>query len=325
MSQLRVAVTGANGFIGTHVTRQLATQGMHVIGIGRSARPAGSQCSDWFQLLDLVRQPEHLREALRGADAVVHLAGFAHGSRRPAHDPVRINVELTRAVFEAASAERVARFVNMSSIGAVVSRSAAVVDDSTPPGAVSRYGLSKRDAERYLQEATVGSGVSVVNLRPPAVYGPGMRGKSATLFRLIAHGVPLPIGGITNARSFLFVGNLAAAVSMVLTSAPGSGSFVIADSDPVSTPEFARRIGAALGRPARIITLPRAYIGFVNALARVAPFVRFPLDAESVEELRASLPVDASRFWRSVAGAPPWSLAEGLRLTAAGLVSGGPA
>jgi nucleoside-diphosphate-sugar epimerase len=95
-----------------------------------------------------------------------------------------------------------------------------------------------------------------------------------------------------NRRSFMFVGNLAAAVSMVLHSPRLAGSFVVSDSDPVSTPEFARRIGAALGRPARVFTFP--WIG---------------------AELRASLPLDSSRFWHAVGGAPPFTMAEGLRLT----------
>lgn len=323
MTQLRVAVTGAGGFIGAHVAREMAARGMHVIGIGRRQRPADGACDEWAQVDDYSRQTDRLREALRGADAVVHLAAFAHGRRRPAVDPVRTNVQLARAVFEAAVAEGVARFVNMSSIAAVVSRSSMVVNDSTPPGIASRYGLSKREAERYLAEAAPGSGVVVTSLRPPAVYGPGMRGKSATLFRLIARGVPLPIGGIANSRSFLYVGNLAAAVAMVLTSEPVSGSFAVSDSEPLSTPEFARRIGAALGRPARIVTLPRGYIAFVNRLARVAPAIRFPLDAAGVSELQASLSVDSTRFWQTVEGTPPFTMKDGLRLTAAALRAGG--
>jgi nucleoside-diphosphate-sugar epimerase len=296
MTPSRVVVTGATGFIGGHVTRHLAARGFDVRGFGRDLAGLGT--------------------AMQGADAVVHLAAYAHGARRPAIDPVRINLDLTRAVFEAAAAARVPRFINMSSIGVVVARSENTVDDSTLPGAVSLYGRSKRAAEDYLIRAGRGTSMAITSLRPPAVYGPGMRGKSAMLFRLIERNVPLPIGGIENSRSFLYVGNLAAAVAMALNSAPAPGSFVVSDSDPISTPEFARRIGAALGRPARIVTLPRLYVNFVNALARVAPFIRFPLDAESVDELRASLPVDSTLFWKTVGNTPPFSMADGLRLTA---------
>ena len=315
MRGLRVAVTGANGFIGTHLCRQLATDGAQVIGVGRSAAPRFSSCSEWFEVDDYAREPERLRRAFRGAQAVVHLAGFAHGSRRPSIDPVAVNVAITRSVFESAAAEGIGRFVNMSSIGAVVARSDAIVSDSTPPGEVSRYGLSKREAERYLAEAAPGAGVMVTNLRPPAVYGPDMRGKSATLFKLVARRIPLPIGGVTNRRSFLFVGNLTAAVSMVLASPGISGSFAVSDSDPISTPEFARRIAAAMGREPWIVSLPRGYVALVNGLARVAPFIRFPLDAESVADLHASLPVDSTRFWRTVNGNAPFSMEQGLLLT----------
>jgi nucleoside-diphosphate-sugar epimerase len=296
MTPSRVVVTGATGFIGGHVTLHLAAQGFDVRGFGRDLAGLG--------------------DAMQGADAVVHLAAYAHGPRLPAIDPVRINLDLTRMVFEAAAAARVPRFINMSSIGAVVARSENTVDDSTLPGPVSLYGRSKRAAEDYLARAGRGASMTITSLRPPAVYGPGMRGKSARLFRLVERGIPLPIGAIENSRSFLYVGNLAAAVAMALNSAPAPGSFAVSDSDPVSTPEFARRIGAALGRPARIVTLPRLYIDFVNALARVAPFVRFPLDAESVDDLRATLPVDSTLFWKTVGGTPPFSMADGLRLTA---------
>jgi nucleoside-diphosphate-sugar epimerase len=271
VSARRVAVTGATGFIGTHVTRHLASVGVDV-------RPMGRDRSMWPELL-------------RGAEAVVHLAGFAHGRRRPSVDPVAINVELTHSVFEAAAAARVQRFVNMSSIGALVARSKEIVNDSTPPGDVSIYGMSKRESERCLAGATAGP--RVVNLRPPAVYGPGMRGKSAMLFTLIERGIPLPIGGIHNRHSFMFVGNLAAAISMILDSPHMTGTFVVSDSPPISTGDFARRIGEALGRPARLFLFP--WVG---------------------KELRASLPIDSSRFWKTVGGEPPYSMADGLRITA---------
>jgi nucleoside-diphosphate-sugar epimerase len=296
MKPRRIVVTGATGFIGTHLTRYLESQGLEVRGFGR----------------DLSR----LDDAMQVADAVVHLAGYAHGPRRPSVDLVRINVDVARTVFEAASAAHVPRFVNMSSIGAVVSRSDDTVNDSTPPGPVSTYGRSKRAAEDYFARAGRGLSIAITNLRPPAVYGPGMRGKTASLFRLIQRGVPLPIGGIANSRSFMYVGNLAAAVAMVLNSAPVSGSYVVSDSEPVSTPEFAARIAHALGRPARIFSLPRPYVGFVSALARFAPFIRFPLDAESVNDLQASLPVDSRLFWRTVGAEPPFSMDDGLRATA---------
>ena len=292
---MKVAITGASGFIGAHLTRHLAERGMDVVPLGRDTL-------SW-------------KEGMRGANAVVHLAGFAHGGRRPAVDPVRINVDLARAAFEAAVAGGVPRLVNMSSIGAVVARSDVVVSDSTPFGEVSRYGLSKREAERYLDQAGR-SGLAIAHLRPPAVYGPEMRGKSAMLFKLIERGLPLPIGGIENSRSFLYVGNLVAAVAMLLNSPQVSGAFAVSDSEPISTPEFARHIGAALGRPLRIFTLPSLYVNLVNAVSRIAPFARFPLDADSIDDLHASLPVDSTRFWNAVGGRPPLSMEEGLRMTA---------
>jgi nucleoside-diphosphate-sugar epimerase len=303
---VRIAVTGASGFIGRHLVAKLGSEGMHVRSVLRS---------------------DDLREAFRGADAVVHLAAFAHGGRRPRVDPVSVNVALARSAFESAVAEGVPRFINMSSIGAVVARSDSVVSDSTPLGTVSPYGLSKREVERFLNDQVQihrfarDDKISVVHLRPPAVYGPGMRGKSSTLFKLIERGLPLPIGGIANSRSFLYVGNLVAAVSMLLNSPDVSGAYAVSDSDPISTPEFARRIGAALGKSARTFTLPRAYLNVVNTLGRVAPFVKFPLDAESLEDLGASLPVDSTRFWAAVGGRPPFTMGEGLRKTCGSLAS----
>jgi nucleoside-diphosphate-sugar epimerase len=237
---------------------------------------------------------EDLKEAMSGTQAVVHLAAYAHGGRRPSKDRLAENVRVTRAAFEAALATSVNCFVNMSSIAAVVSKSETTVSDSTPAGPLSPYGEAKRECERYLDDASRGTGVRVVHLRPPAVYGPRMRGKSAMLFKLIARGVPLPIGGIENRRSFMYVGNVAAAISLALTTPALSGAYVLSDEEPISIPEFARRIAAALGRRTRLVKLPAFLLG----------------------DLATSLPVDSTRFWNTAGMKPPFSMPDGLRITA---------
>src|ERR1051325_4186800 len=270
---LRVAVTGATGFIGGHTVARLESEGMTVTRVGLR---------------------DDIAEGVRGSSAVVHLAPSAHEASKPPARLLEENVRITQRAFEAAVATGATCFVNMSSIAAVVRASSAPVTDDTPSGALSPYGEAKRKSELWLDQAAQGTSVRVVHLRPPSVYGPRMRGKSKVLFRFIEVGVPLPLAGIENRRSFMYVGNVAQAISLALTTPALSGGYVRSDAEPISTSEFARRIAAAFGRRARLLRVPAFLRG------------RF---AES-------LPVDSSRFWDTTRTAPMFSMAEGIRITA---------
>jgi nucleoside-diphosphate-sugar epimerase len=249
---MRVLVTGASGFIGSHLCPALAAAG------------------------------HELRTSAEGCDAVVHLANIAHTSASPA-ELHRVNVEGTIAQAKVALSAGARRFVYLSSI------KAALPDDA--------YGRAKAIAEQALLQR---AGLEPLILRPPLVYGPRVKANFLALLRAIDRGWPLPVAGIANRRSFIYVGNLVDAIVRCLERAAVHKTYALSDGAPVSTPELCRAIGRALGRPARLFPFPRALLGL---LPRVSGLV----ESQVVDNTAIRTELD----WR-----PPFSMEQGLRDTA---------
>jgi nucleoside-diphosphate-sugar epimerase len=316
----RIAVTGASGFIGGHVCAVLVHRGYHVRALvrrpgwvtpGAEARVVGDLCDR--RLVQL---------ALEGVDAVIHLAGRAHilgdRSRAALEEFRRVNVEGTRACAEAAVAAGAISFVLASSVGAVAASNAGRLDERAAPRPNTAYGQSKLEAELVLRQIARTSGLRAPVLRPPMVYGPGMRGNSLRLFHLVASGLPIPLGAVRNRRSVMYVGNLVQAIEAVLQCPEaGAESFFISDGEDVSTPDFVRRVGRAVGKPARLVRVPipllRAAGAFGDVISR---FTRFPLTSAALDGLVGTLVVDDTNFRRVSGFVPPYTIDEGLRLTA---------
>jgi nucleoside-diphosphate-sugar epimerase len=220
--------------------------------------------------------------SMPGADAVVHLANIAH-AKAPETELRRVNVEGTLARAREAADAGVRRFVYLSSSLAV--------------DATDRYGRSKLAAEEGLREVR---GVEIVVLRPPLVYGPRVKANFLALMRAVARGIPLPLASIDNRRSVVYVGNLVDAVVRCLDAPQAAGKTLgVADGAPVSVPDLCRRIGEALGRPARLFAFPPALLSLAPPLRR----------------LTRSLEVDDSAL-RALGWRAPYTMEEGLRETA---------
>ena len=239
--------------------------------IGRSLEPA------------LVARSHEIRATIDGCDAVVHLANIAHTAANPA-DLQRVNVDGTRQQAEQAAAADVRRFVYLSSV------KAAAPDDA--------YGRAKLAAERALAQV---SGPEVVVLRPPLVYGSGVKANFLALMRAIARGWPLPFASIENRRSLIYVGNLCDAIIRCLEAPQAAGrTYLVSDGLPVSTPQLCRALGDALGRPARLFPFPARLLELYPGLRR----------------LTRSLEVDDSAIRSELGWRPPYTFEEGLRATA---------
>lgn len=260
-----------------------------------------------------------LKEALRGAEGVVHLAARVHvpsgrGDEAAFH---AVNVEGTRTLLQEAVAAGVRAFVFVSSVKAVGERNEAPWDETTPPAPVDAYGRTKLEAETITRSLAQRHGIHAPILRLPLVYGPGMKGNALRLFRLVDRGWPLPLGSVRNRRSLLFTGNLVAAVLATLESPSGSDTFFVTDAEAPSTPELVTAIAQALGRRARLLPFPTALL---RALGRAgdlaARTMPFPLTTEAVDRLAGSLVVDGSRLVRATGYTRPYTMTEGLHLTA---------
>jgi len=299
-----VVVTGAGGFIGLPFTERLLLAGAEVRATVRRDSAALGGLAGRGRLRQVVvgdiGAATDWSDALAGAEAVVHLAARVHVMSPSQRDPLEryaeINRDATLRLAEAAARAGVKRLVFVSS--------AKAEDGSGDP-----YSRSKADAERLLRDASGGLGLECVIVRPPLVYGPGVRANFLRLMRLVDSGVPLPFGGIDNRRSFVFVGNLADALHACIDHPRAAGqTFAVSDGEDVSTPELVRRIARALDRPVRLFPIPIPLLALAGRLTG---------QAQAVSRLTGSLTVDASAIRSTLGWRPPFSMEQGLARTAA--------
>jgi len=311
-----VLVTGASGFVGRALCRRLGKDGIAVRAALRrpDAAPAGTTpfaCgeigpdTDWSGAFD-------------GIGAVVHLAARVHVMRETDADPAaafdRVNRDGTRRLAEGAAAAGVRRFVFVSTIKVNGERTGApgapdAFRDGDAPDPHGPYARSKWAAERTLAEIAAATGMEATVLRPPLVYGPEVKGNFRALLRLCRTGLPLPLGAIDNRRSMVHVDNLADAVRACLDHPAAAGeTFLVADGADLSTPELARRLARAMGRPARLVPVPVALLRLAGALTG-----RRRVIARLVE----SLAVEATGLGARLGWRPPKTPDQGLAETAA--------
>jgi nucleoside-diphosphate-sugar epimerase len=314
-------VTGATGFIGTALVRRLAARGDAIRVALRRQAPTPHSNVETVKVgeIDLATD---WSAALRGVEAVVHLAARAHVVDERAPDAYALyrqaNALAALRLAEAAAAEGVRRFVFMSSARVHGSRTTGTpFRESSPLSADDPYGRSKAEAERGLTGIAARTGLEVVILRPPLVYGPGARGNFARLVRLVARGIPLPFGSVRNRRSLVYVGNLVHATVRCLADPAAAGqTFLVSDGEDVSTPELVRCIARALGRPARLLPMPQALLRFGGTLVG---------RGDDVARLLDDFVVDGSRIRAQLGWTPPYTLKQGLAETAARLGAAGKA
>lgn len=303
---MRVLVTGADGYVARATARAFRIAGDEVIGTSRHAGSAPNRV-----YVDDIGPDTEWTRALAGVDAVIHLAARVHVRDETAADPLaafrRVNRDGTAALAAAARLAGVQTFVFVSTIAVVAQHSESPVTEQSPCHPVGPYATSKHEAE----QAALGesSRMRVVILRPPMVYGRDAPGNFGPLVRAIRRGVPLPLGAVRNRRSFIYIDNLADAVVKAIADPRARGVYHVADDLGVSTPEFARMIGDAAGRAARIVAVP------VGALRVAAGLLG---QSEMLDKLIQSLPVDSTRFRHDLGWTPPLTMREALR---AGLAS----
>lgn len=285
MSRPVVAITGATGFVGRALLRELPAHGFHVRALLR--RPADLPEQAGSVVIGDIDAPRQMTEALRGVSAIVHSAGIAHAmSGRPEDDYRAINTQATLALAQAARRARVGRFVFLSSIR---SQSGPVADhvltEADPARPTDAYGRSKWEAEQGLAAI---EGLDWVALRPVLVHGPGVKGNMAALVRLAASRWPLPLAGLQGRRSLVSVESLADAVACVLNApAPLNRPLIVADPDPLTVGEIVTAMRVGLGRGPGLVPVPAGLIGLAARLAG---------RNEAYERLAGSLVADASEL-----------------------------
>jgi UDP-glucose 4-epimerase len=299
MSAIEVAVTGANGFIGSHLLDTLAQQGW------------STRCLDRTDLQDLARESLEPK-ALEGCQAVIHLAARAHitdGSETGRLDLYRpINRDLTLALARLAVEAGVKRFVFVSSIGVNGPHTERPFRADDIPAPAEAYAISKLEAERSLMELARETGLEVVIVRPPLVYGPDAKGNFARLMNLVHSGLPLPLASVKARRSFVSVWNLCDLLALCAVHPAAVGQvLLVSDDEDIALPDLIRELAQAMGRPCRLFPVP---IGALRFAARLIG------KGDMIDKLVAPLCVDSEPTRRLLAWQPPVSLREGLARTA---------
>jgi len=210
----KILVTGASGFLGRGLFEHLRSGAYDVLGSVRVA----AALEEGFILAPELSATSDWREALAGRDVVVHTAARAHVLKETEQDPLAVfrmlNTDGTLNLARQAAAVGVRRFVFISSIGVhgLFTREGECFTEQSPPAPHNDYARSKWEAEQGLLEIAGETGLEVVIVRPPLIYGPGVKANFLHLLRLVESGWPLPLGGIRNRRSFLFLGNFVDAI-----------------------------------------------------------------------------------------------------------------
>jgi nucleoside-diphosphate-sugar epimerase len=307
MNSRRVLVTGANGFVGRACCAEAVARGMVVRGVTRSVcdLPKGVEN---IVIGDIDGNTDWL-DALTDCESVIHLAARVHVVADKADDPLRefrrVNVEGAMNLARRAVAAGTRRFIFVSSIGvngAETFQQPFTAQDVVTPH--SPYARSKCEAEQGLRGLATETGIEVVIIRPPLVYGPGAPGNFGALVKWLARGIPLPLGAIHNKRSFVALDNLVDLIMTCLEHPTAVGqTFLVSDGEDISTTELLFRLGQAMGRPARLLPVPVSWIKFSAALAGRRDLVR---------QLCASLQVDIEHTRRTLGWNPPISLEQGL-------------
>lgn len=305
---MKIVVTGATGFVGKAVVRKLIAQGDQVCPIVRHSVGWKGE----FSVSDIGGNVDW-GPALVQCGAVVHLAARVHVMNDTAKDALaefrRINVGGTLNLARQAAMAGVRRFVYVSSIK-VNGESTKPARPFTPgdmPAPSDYYGISKMEAEEGLSDISRETEMEVVIVRPPLVYGPGVKANFRAMMRCLKLGIPLPLGAINNQRSLVSVDNLADMLANCVRHPAASNKvFLVSDGEDLSTAQLLTRLGIALGRPARLISVPPKLLTVGATLLGSSRFTK---------RLCGSLQVDISETRRLLNWIPPISVDEGLRRT----------
>jgi len=308
---MKILITGANGFVGRALCRNLHAHGHIVVPAVR--KPSG--LDDEIIVGDIGPSSDWTKP-LNGCDAVVHLAARVHLMDDQAENPSALyrlaNTDATLNIARQTAEAGVKRFVFVSTIKVNGEGRSTPYRETDVPAPEGPYAVSKWEAEQGLRRLAAEIGLEVVVLRPPLVYGPGVKANFQRLARAVRRGWPLPLGAIDNRRSLLYLGNLVDAIRLCAERSDAAGqTFLLDDGNPISTPDLIRAMAHAMGRKPRILKTPLPLLeaagGFLGRRKAVA-------------RLTGSLFVDSSAIRSHLGWTPPFSMETGLKETLAGLL-----
>lgn len=315
----KIAISGTTGFVGGALLTRLALMRQFELMAWVRVLPSEPSPKVQHVKVDLLARGVLLADSLAGVDVVIHAAARVHVMQDAAIDALtefrRLNVQGTLNLARQAAKEGVHRFVYISSIkvnGEVtVPLMPFTASDVAAP--LDSYGISKMEAEDGLRTIAQQTGMEVVIIRPPLVYGPGVKANFQSMMRWLARGLPLPFGAIHNQRSFVALDNLVDLITTCIDHPKAANNtFLVSDGEDLSTAQLLRRMGDAMGRPVRLLPVPPILLKVGAALVG---------KPELAQRLCGSLQVDISKTRQLLGWSPPISVDEGLRRAAKGFVA----
>lgn len=311
---MKILVTGANGFVGSSLCAELIKQEVTVLGATRE-KPT----TDSFTpvVIGNINNATNWTAALLGVDTVIHLAARVHVMEDKADNPLaefrKVNVDATLNLARQAVETGVKRFIFVSSIKVngeftQANKPFTASDTSCPQDA---YGISKCEAEHGLLNLAKETGLEVVVIRPPLIYGGGVKANFASMMKAVRSGFPLPLGAINNKRSFVYVGNL---ISLILKCihhpAAINQVFLVSDGNDLSTTELLKACAQSLGVKSRLLPIPQSFLEFVAQVFG---------KRELSQRLCGNLQVDITKTRQLLGWEPQFTVTEGLKDVVAGL------
>lgn len=304
---MKILVTGANGLVGRALCSVLdQSEGQVVRAVRRSTAP-------WEVTVGDLNENTDWSEALgQNTDVVVHLAAqvpLTDGAVGAQSDRyTKVNTLGTANLAQQCAQYGVKRFIFVSTVKVLGEGKSEPYRDTDLAVPADAYAITKWEAEQTLWQIAAERGMEVVVLRPPLVYGPGVKGNFLRLMQAIDKRRPLPLGAIHNQRSLIYLGNLVDLIRLCLTHPKAAGTtFLVSDGDDVSTPELVRRIAASLGRRPFLLPVPASWMRWAGrVLGKQA----------AVDRLLGSLCVDISPLREELSWTPPYTMQEGLEATA---------
>jgi nucleoside-diphosphate-sugar epimerase len=318
VNRSKVLITGANGFVGRYLTHYLVSAGLSVNCAMRTDTVLDDKI-DKKILIPSIYGRTDWTEALSGREVVIHLAARVHVMNDTSVDPLaefrKVNVDGTLNLARQAASAGVKRFIFISSVKVNGEHTEAgkPFTEEVAANPQDAYGISKLEAEQGLLKIAQETGMEVVIIRPPLVYGAGVKANFASMMRAVKRGVPLPLGAIHNKRSFVYVGNL---VSMIMRCidhpAAANQVFLVSDGHDLSTTELLRCCAVALRVKARLLPVPQKFIEVcANLLGKRAV----------AQRLCGNLQLDITKASTMLGWTPPFSVADGLQVTAIDLLN----
>lgn len=310
---MKALVTGGSGHVASALLRSMAgDSGWQLRAAVRAVPPLSKTAWEYVQVGDLSAATASVRGIASGCEVVVHTAARVHAMDEKSLDFEicrRTNVDGTLRIAREAAQSGVRRFVFISTVkvnGERTEAGQAFAEDDVP-NPHGPYATSKWEAECALQQLCADTGMEYVIIRPPLVYGPGMRANFHALARAVRRGLPLPLGAVRNLRSFVALDNLVDFIRVCMDHpAVPNGTFLVSDGHDISTPELVRSMAAALGRRAQLLSVPGWVLQAMGFLAG---------RQTAIQRLTQNLQVDIGKARRVLGWQPPVTVEAALQRT----------